>query len=75
MTKRSILAEMQQSDQVVHVIDAKAAEPLLAAKLVRRVTIDPPAPKGKIAVNLTSAGRGATAPANPTEEDQPPAPG
>lgn len=57
MSKPDIILEMQQSDQVVHVIGSKQADDLVKAGLVRRVTVSPPAPKGRTAVNLTTRGK------------------
>jgi len=51
------LARMKQSTQVVHVLKRADAQPLLDAKLVRRVSIQPPPKRGKVAVNLTVLGR------------------
>jgi len=56
--KTSIITDMQQSDQVVHLVRTADAEPLIEARLLRRTSIDPPAPRGKTAVNLTVLGRG-----------------
>lgn len=57
MGKPDIIREMQQSDQVVHMIGSKQADDLVKAGLVRRVTVSPPAPKGRTAVNLTARGK------------------
>lgn len=53
-----ILTDMQESDQVVHVISGTQAEKLLSDGFVRRVTIDPAPTGSKVAVNLTAKGRG-----------------
>lgn len=84
MSKRDIVSEMQQSDQTVHVVPSNQGEPLIAAGLVRRATIDPAPPRGKVAVNLTARGRGYVpgqaiepvveqpiVPADPTTESSP----
>ena len=55
---KNIITEMQQSDQTVHIVSGKVAEPLIAAGLVRRASIDPAPKGGKVAINLTARGRG-----------------
>lgn len=56
--KRSLIADMQQSSATVHIVNAKDGQALLEAGLVRESRIDPPPPRGKMAVNLTARGRG-----------------
>ena len=57
MTHAKIIREMQQSDQVVHVIRERQADDLVKERLVRRVTIQPTPVKGRAAVNLTALGK------------------
>lgn len=68
MSKPDIIREMQQSDQVVHVIGSKQADDLVKAGLVRRTTISPPAPKGRTAVNLTTRGKAHKGRITPAEQ-------
>ena len=48
---------MQQSDDLIHIVRVRQAKELLKDRLVRRVTIQPTPPKGKVALSLTALGR------------------
>lgn len=52
-----ILSEMAQSDDAVHVVRLKDAEPLLKDGSLRRVNMQPEPKEGKVAVFLTIKGR------------------
>lgn len=59
MSHSKIIREMQESDQVVHVIRSRTATELIADRLVRYVTVQPAPPKGQTAVSLTALGKAA----------------
>lgn len=73
MAKRDILAQMRQSNKIVHTIRTRDATPLIASRKVRRVVIQPPPRKGYVAVSITAIGRRVTdgsGQTNPTEESE-----
>lgn len=64
--KKSILTDMQASNQTVHVIAESEAKPLIDAGYLRKATISPAPTDKNVAVNLTTLGRSYKAkPADP----------
>jgi len=54
------LITMQQSDDVVHIVDKDDAIKLITEGYVRKATIDPAPADDKLAINLTPLGWGYT---------------
>lgn len=63
MKHAAIVAEMQKNRaDPVRTVDASVATDLINDGLARKATIDPAPPEGKVAINLTVAGRSYSAP-------------
>ena len=57
MSKKSVMRDMQQADELIHTIGSRQADELAKAKLVRKVTMQPEAGQGRTHVSLTARGR------------------